>query len=140
MMSRCMKKQLGMAEIEEGGNIRPEKSSNAEFCERVIAYVKDNISTILTLDDLSTVFFLSGHQINRKLKNYYGKTYYAIADRLRADYARDLLCYSDLSVEEIAYNTGYSNTSNFIRFFKRVEGQSPANFRNAFYEANRGAL
>ena len=140
MLSDRLRDVLGVKESEQTVAPKREKGDEAEFCERVIAYVKDNISTILTLDDLGAVFFLSGRHINRKLKDYYGKTYYNLADRIRADYAKDLLCYSSLSVEEISFNTGFSNASNFIRFFKRVEGQSPSNFRRAFHEGNRGVL
>ena len=140
MLSDRLREVMGVEESDQAVIPKREKSDDAEFCERVIAYVKDNISTILTLDDLGAVFFLSGRHINRKLKDYYGKTYYVLADRLRADYAKDLLCYSSLSVEEISFNTGFSNASNFIRFFKRVEGQSPNNFRRAFHEGNRGVL
>lgn len=139
-LSNRLKNVLGVEEDEQLGILKWEKNNDVEFCERVIAYIKDNISTILTLDDLSGVFFLSGRHINNKLKNYYGKTYCVLANRIRADYAKDLLCFSSLSIEDIAYNTGFSNAGNFIRFFKRMEGQSPNHFRRTFHECNRGVL
>ena len=140
MLSLRLQEVLGVEGEDQTANLKWERNGDAEFCERVVAYIKDNVSTILTLDDLSGVFFLSGRHINNKLKNYYGETYYVLANRIRADYAKELLCYSSLSIEEIAYNTGFSNAGNFIRFFKRVEGQSPNNFRRSFHECNRGVL
>ena len=140
MLSNCLMDVFGVNNDVVTNIARQERIGDAEFCEQVINYVKDNIATILTLDDLGAVFFLSGRNINRRLKDYYGKTYYALAEQIRADYAKDLLCYSDLSVEAISFNIGFSNASNFIRFFKRMEGQSPSNFRRAFMEGNRGTL
>ncbi|MBQ8214273.1 MAG: helix-turn-helix transcriptional regulator [Clostridia bacterium] len=117
-----------------------QKSKDAEFCERVIDYIRDNISVMLPVEKVAEHFFISSRHLNRKLRSYYEKSYSMIADKIRADYARDLLCYSGLSVEEIAVRVGYSNTSNFIRFFKRMEGQAPTHFRKGFHEMNRGHI
>ena len=119
---------------------KPERSNDAEFCERVLAYIKDNVSDILSAKEVADHFFISSRHLNRKLQGYYGKSYCVIADKIRGDYARDLLCFSSISVEEVATRLGYSNTSNFIRFFKRVEGQSPTNFRRGFHEMNHGHI
>ena len=139
-LSDRLQNVFGIKAGEQTAILKWEKNNDVEFCERVLAYIKDNISTILTLDDLSVVFFLSGRHINNKLKNHYGQTYCVLANRIRADYAKDLLCFSSLSVEEIACNIGFSNAGNFIRFFKRMEGQSPNHFRRTFHECNHGVL
>ena len=52
-----------------------------------------------------------------------------IWNRLRKNYAADLLRNSEYRIEEIAEKLGYSNMENFIRFFTREEGMSPARYR-----------
>jgi len=43
--------------------------------------------------------------------------------------AAELLENSDLSVNEIARELGYSTTSNFIRAFQRMSGLTPSKYR-----------
>lgn len=116
------------------------QNNNAAFCECVIAYIKEHISDILSAKRVANRFLISTRHLNRKLQDYYGKSYSAVVCKIRSDYAKDLLCFSDLSVEEIAVQVGYSNTSNFVRFFKRLEGQSPTKFRRMFHEMNRSYI
>lgn len=50
--------------------------------------------------------------------------------RSRIQLASDLLKKNELSIDEIASACGYSSTSYFIRQFKKMTGQTPAQFRN----------
>ena len=45
--------------------------------------------------------------------------------------ARRLLHYSDLQIQEIAYELGYEDLQAFSRFFKKQEGVSPSKFKDA---------
>lgn len=64
-----------------------------------------------------------------------GITYERLVEGIREDLAEDLLKTTDLTIEEIARNLGYSEVSAFSRAFKRWKGISPTNFR-----ANLGIL
>ena len=43
--------------------------------------------------------------------------------------ARRLLHYSDLQIQEIAYQIGFDSVQTFSRFFKKKQGTSPSNFK-----------
>jgi AraC-like DNA-binding protein len=43
-----------------------------------------------------------------------------------------LLINTPLSIKEIAYNSGFDEPSNLIKFFKRYTGQTPENFRGSY--------
>lgn len=45
--------------------------------------------------------------------------------------ARRLLRYTDKSVKEIAYELGFEDIQAFSRFFKKIEGNSPSDYRNS---------
>jgi AraC family transcriptional regulator, transcriptional activator of pobA len=45
--------------------------------------------------------------------------------------ARRLLTYTDLTISEIAYRLNFRNVSYFVRFYRRVTGQSPGAARRA---------
>ena len=47
----------------------------------------------------------------------------------RIEYAKELLCYSQLSTSEIAYRLGYSSPAYLSSQFKQVTGMTPKEFR-----------
>lgn len=67
--------------------------------------------------------------LRRKLseeKNSFRK----LADELRAHVAINYLRDTDLSVDEIAYALGFSDTANFRRAFRRWTKATPVEFRD----------
>ena len=47
----------------------------------------------------------------------------------RIEYAKELLCYSQLSTSQIAYMLGYSSQAYLSSQFKQVTGMTPKRFR-----------
>ena len=43
--------------------------------------------------------------------------------------AKDLLAFSDHSIAEISYQSGYQNVEHFCRQFRKIVGQTPGRFR-----------
>lgn len=60
-----------------------------------------------------------------------------IASRISLE-AKRLLVYTDLSVTLIAENLGFAEATNFIKFFKRETGCTPAEFRRQQDEVSVG--
>jgi transcriptional regulator GlxA family with amidase domain len=48
------------------------------------------------------------------------------------DYANSLLIQENLSIDEIAIQSGYNSTNTFRRAFRRVNGLSPTEYIKAF--------
>lgn len=67
------------------------------------------------------------------LKNYfrgvYGRNISEYRNELRMKKAAELLCFTRLSVLEIAMRTGYQNQSKFAAAFKRTYAMSPREYR-----------
>ncbi len=61
-----------------------------------------------------------------------GTNYRLLVNRVSFKMARELLEHSNLSINEIARELGYSSSSNFIRAFQRMSGLSPAVYRERF--------
>ena len=53
-------------------------------------------------------------------------------DRRVALEAKRLLVHTNHSVESIAARLGFSESTNFVKFFKRVESLTPSSFRRTF--------
>ena len=56
--------------------------------------------------------------------------------RLRMEKARHLLATSLLSVKQIMALAGYTNTSNFVRHFRRYFDFAPSEYRERNYRAD----
>ena len=52
-------------------------------------------------------------------------------DDMRFNYAKKLLIYSDLTVQQICNDSGFEDCPNFIRRFKAKFGMPPIEFRKA---------
>ena len=58
-----------------------------------------------------------------------GTNYRLLVNRVSFKLATELLEHSNLSINDIARELGYSSTSNFIRAFQRMSGLTPAAYR-----------
>lgn len=134
-LSSCLRMGEGIEDF-ASVELDPLSQTDSDFCERVADYIKNNLSS-LSLEKVAAQFFISSRHLNRKLQSHFGMSYCQLVDKLRLSHARNLLCYTDLSVESIAYQVGSSNPSNFIRFFKRMEGVSPTDYRKSFHELSK---
>lgn len=100
--------------------------------------VRDKVSTkILNSEDLPDFDQLAEEMafhpqaLRRKLKSE-GTHYSAIRVQARRDIATHLLGQGKLSVAEVGYRVGYTETSAFIRAFKGWTGLTPLKFRNGY--------
>lgn len=57
----------------------------------------------------------------------------------RIEYAKELLCYSQLTTSEIAYRLGYSSPNYLSAQFKQITGMTPKSFKDR-REKSRRAL
>ena len=60
-----------------------------------------------------------------------GKSPKAIADERVAVEAQRRLLFNKTTVKEVGYSLGFEETTNFIKFFRRLVGQTPDEFRMA---------
>ncbi len=67
--------------------------------------------------------------LNRTIKSLIGKTAKEYIQTRISIAGKRLLYFSDLSIKEIGYQLGFSETSNFSAFFKKCTKLSPSDFR-----------
>lgn len=87
----------------------------------VNSYIEDHFSEDLSLEKLSSEFYISKFYLTREYKKIYGKTIFQHVITCRINYGKQLLRFSDKSVEEIAHLCGFNDQSYFARQFKKAE-------------------
>jgi AraC-like DNA-binding protein len=95
----------------------------------LLAYVRQNLGSPLTVPDLADRAFMSPSGFYAYFKQHLGSTPLAYVKRMRLDEAAYQLTRTDLSLDQIATNVGFANPFHLSREFKRQFGESPSIYR-----------
>jgi len=119
-----------------GGNLQHGKLPSGigdidqQFLRKFTSYVEANLGEQnLTVESLSEAFGLSRVQLFRKTKALLGESPNDFIQQVRLKKASQLLLESDLTVAEVAYQSGYSSPGYFATAFKGRYGCSPSEWR-----------
>jgi len=63
-------------------------------------------------------------------KQYFGYSFKSYIDKLRMNYACNMLVSTDCSILDVSMTVGYANSSHFIKRFKEEYGVSPGAYRS----------
>ncbi len=97
----------------------------------ILQYINEYYS-ILSLPELAEYFHRSKSHISHMFKSRTGKSLSAYCNDLKLRDAAKLLETTDLSVTEIALDTGFGDSSYFISVFKKSFGKTPLQYRMSY--------
>jgi AraC-like DNA-binding protein len=80
------------------------------------------------LHEVAEIAHLSIEAFCRYFKIRTRKTYTTFLNEVRVSNACRLLMNKEVSIQDVCYQAGFSNISNFNRIFKRVTGKAPSNY------------
>ncbi|WP_299060455.1 AraC family transcriptional regulator [uncultured Polaribacter sp.] len=96
----------------------------------VFDFTLENAYQKITLDDVASVANMTKNAFCKYFKKRTNKTFGSFLIELRIENACKLLnTDKDLSINEIAFKSGFNNISNFNRQFKMLKHMSPNTFR-----------
>ncbi|MDO4616631.1 MAG: AraC family transcriptional regulator [Lachnospiraceae bacterium] len=95
-------------------------------------YILSNYEKNILVDDIAAEVQLSKYHFSRQFKAETGYSPHEYLFEVRIRNARKLLAETNKSIESIAINCGFTNTSSFIRAFKKETMVTPAMFRKFF--------
>jgi AraC family transcriptional regulator len=97
--------------------------------KRVLDYIEDSLETPLTLDALADLSGVSRFHFVKLFRQSMGFTPMAYVERSRLQQAQILIRTTALSIAQIAYSTGFSDQSYFVRRFRKYAGCTPSAYR-----------
>ncbi len=109
--------------------IENETSGRNNIEKEMISYIQQNFTDDISLRDFGAQFHLSEKYISRYFKQHFNITLSQYLNHLRLKCAVQLLQDTELTVTEVALQSGYQNVSYFIRCFKKMYGVSPLKYR-----------
>lgn len=82
-----------------------------------------------SVEQITSELHITRRHFSRLMQQYYSMTYFQKINRLRAEYAGQLLTESDRPIGEIALLVGFRTASHFSRIFRGITGMTPAEYR-----------
>lgn len=103
------RKRLELAEIKE--------YLDAHYTEKIV------------LEDLAERYYINKYYLTKIFKETYGSTISNYLIAMRITKAKQLLRFTDMTVDEVGSAVGMGDANYFSRMFRKVEGISPREYR-----------
>lgn len=124
----CMLKFI--AEIAKAFPDNEREDIHEILSDRAMALIKKSFRSMdCRVDRISELLGVSRSRLFRAMKEKYGISPKECIDKLRIDFAKQLLAGGNVSVSEACYSSGFSDPLYFSALFKRKTGFSPSEFR-----------
>lgn len=103
--------------------------SKKQSLQHVKDYLDQHYQEKIALDNLADKFFINKFYLTRIFKEQFGISVNNYLAQIRITHAKQLLRFSDLTIEQIGRECGIDEPAYFARVFKKVEGTSPGEYR-----------
>ncbi len=92
-------------------------------------YMKEHLSGSVTRDDAARMACMSAAHFSRQFKKHYKCGFSQMLNKLRIERASELLVNTELSIAEIAQNSGFNDQSYLNKVFLRHMQKTPQQYR-----------
>ena len=100
-----------------------------EFIDRIRKIILDNLdNNAFSVNDITAELGMSRTSLYLKLKKIIDMSPQDLIVQIRLEKSKQLLIEGDLSIKQIAYSVGFSNSKYFSTVFKKYYGLSPTEF------------
>ncbi len=105
------------------------KISKSRRIQKVSDYIHKNLHTKILIQDVASLINMSESAFSHFFKKSTNSSFSDYVIDLRLGHAARELIETEKSINEICFDSGFSNVSNFNRSFKRKIGFTPSSFR-----------
>ncbi len=110
-------------------NTAPHPHHDQKIIEKVRNYIRRNVRTQITLDELAAKFNISKYHLSRLFKNAYGVTPIHYHHMVRIESIKKVILNTNSSLTTIAEQFGFESVNVFSRAFRKAEGIPPSHLR-----------
>lgn len=107
-------------------------SEHIKAMQTVLEYIANHYSEDISAESMAELANMSYSYFSRIFKQVMNKSFNDYLNYVRITEAEKLLASTDKNVTEIAYDTGFSSSSYFIKVFDKYKGMPPSSFRKKF--------
>lgn len=116
--------------LEEDRRMRTQRSNYPVECAK--AYISEHLAESFRLEDIAEKVMLTPSYLSTLFKKEVGETISDYTQRLRLEKAKNLLRTTNLNLNEIAAQVGYTDPKHFSKMFKKMLGVRPQDYRKMY--------
>lgn len=120
---------IGVTGISRDLNAPSDKASGFAELASALKLMQTRYTESLRIEDIATKAGLSVYQFEQRVQRLFQMSPLQLLHKLRLDEATRLLRETDMSLADIAIETGWCDQSAFTRHFSRYAGMAPGKFR-----------
>jgi transcriptional regulator GlxA family with amidase domain len=109
-----------------------QKDHEDEEIKKAQAFIEENYSDKISVDDLATMVGLSRRNLERRFRKVTYNSIVEYIQRVRIEAAKKTLERNRENVNEAMYKSGYSDNKAFRSTFKKFTGLSPLEYRKKY--------
>ena len=110
---------------EDQESLPPKRS----LVQPVRTFLEEHYAEKITLDGLAEHFYINKYYLTKTFKEQYGMSITSYLQNIRITHAKQMLRFTDKTVEEIGLACGLGAPHYFSQRFKEVEGVPPSKYR-----------
>lgn len=104
---------------------------DGNYQEKIIAYLNQHYKEDLVYEEVAEEIGISYSYLRRIVKEETGKSPSDYINKIRIEEVKRMLLETDLSLNDIATAVGYHNVQSVLRYFRKYEGITPKEFKQA---------
>ena len=109
------------------------KNRAEQITNKFLSLIEKHFIEYKSVKSYADILDITPKHLSETIKNNLGKTALTFIHKRIIKESQYLLCYSDMSIKQIASYLNFDNSSDFGRFFKRYEEISPKSYRLNFH-------
>lgn len=109
-----------------------DKKTQYHYVKSSVGYIELNYKNHITLEDVAKQLNITSNYLSQIFPKYSGCSFIEYLNSYRVEQAKNLIINTDLSLTEIALNTGFGSLCSFSRAFNKYEGYSAREFKQKY--------
>ena len=107
----------------------PAISTPKETINKVLSYISTHFLENISLEHTADILGISKYHLSHIFSQKVGGGFIPYVHSLRIEHACELLLTTDLSVTDIAFESGFESAVTFHRVFRNSKGESPLQYK-----------
>ena len=113
-------------------------SQRAQIVRKLDEMIEAGFDQNLTIEKCAEELNYHPAYLRKIFYEIHGKNFGDVIMEKKMEVSKKWLSETDMMVQEIAERLGYSNSQNFIRYFKAYVGETPGKYRDRMHNKNLG--
>jgi len=105
-------------------------ASEDEEVSRAVRYIREHACNRLQVSDVLNHMGMSRASLQQRMKEIVGRTIHQEIQRVRLNRAKDLLAMSNLTIKQVARESGFASVQYMTRVFRSATNETPAKYRS----------